>query len=172
MHLEDATPAPEHPSSAELQPMEVDPGVGGLPIGLNADSQGQSILHVEEEVIRVSSLPPVPQAPATVTQRPAPPLTASATCPTYETPLYLVSFQNQAHSTPRPEVSDPLPPLTSLFPRSKRTFDYEGVFTQRGARSRAKGLLKHLSSPVEPSNPRSSTLRRAAEIFIMTSNHL
>ena len=158
MHLGDATPAPGQPSSAdraEPQPMEIDPGVEGLPIGLSADSKGQSIVRVEEEVIRVSSLPPAMQAP--IPPWSAPSLTAGTTYPTYETPPYLLSFQTQIHPMPQQEVSDPLPLLTSLFPRSKRTSDCEGIFTQRGTRSRARGLLKHLSSPVEPPNPRAST---------------
>jgi len=154
MHVEEATPAPEQLSSAEPQPMEVDPGVEGLPVGLNANRQDQSITHMKEEVIRVSSLPPA--IPDPVTPRSVPPLAAAATHPTYETPLYLLSFQNQAHFKPQLEVPDPLPLLTSLFPRGKRTSGYEGIFTQRGAQSRARGLLKHLSSPVEPSNRRSS----------------
>jgi len=156
MHLEEATPPPEQASSAKPEPMEVGGGTERSPIGLYANDRGQNIAHVEEEVIRVSSLPPVIQA--SFTPPSSPPPTAGTTNPTYETPLVLLSFQKRAQFMPEPEISEPLPLLTSLFPRSTRTPDYEGVFTQRGVRPSAKGLLEHLCSPTEPSNPRSSAV--------------
>jgi hypothetical protein len=156
MHLEESSTAPEHVADAEPGPMEVDPRTERSPIGLYANDRDQNIAPVEEEITRVSSLPPTIQAP--FTRRSSPPLTTGATNPTYVTPLYLHSIQGQTHSTPGPGVSEPLPLLASLFPRNQRTSDCEGVFTRRGARSRATGLFKHLCSPIDPSNPRSSAL--------------
>jgi len=154
MHLEEVTPAPEQPPSEKPEPMVVDFEAERSPTSLNANHQGQNIVNVEEEITRISSIPPAVQGRFTPLFTLPP--TAGATDPTYETPLYLLSFQKKAHSTPEPEVSGSLPLLASLFPRSKRTSDYEGVFTQRGARSRAEGLLKHLRSSID-SNPRPGT---------------
>jgi hypothetical protein len=122
MHLEEATPAPERAPAAEPERHETERS----PIGGYANDRCQNIPHVQEEIIRVSSLPPT--NPTSSAPLSSPPPTAGATNPTYETPLYLLSFQKQAHLIPEQEVSEP----------------YEGVFTPRGGRSRAKGLIKHL----------------------------
>jgi hypothetical protein len=151
MHLEEATPIPDQAFSAEPGPMDVDVETEQSPTGLNASHQAQNIVHVEEEIIQVSSLPPAIQAPLPPAFSPPP--TAGATNPTYETPLYLSSFQRHSHFMPDPEVPELSPLLISLFPRVKRPCDYEGIFTRRGARSRARSLLKHLRPPVEPSHP-------------------
>ena len=136
MHLEEATPAPERAPVAEPEPMQVDDGEAERsPIGLYADDRHRNIVHVEEEIIRVSSLPPAIRTPSVPHSSSPPPPTAGPSNPTYETPLYLLSFQRQARLVPGQGVSEPLTLLPS---------PYEGVFTQRGGRSRAKGLLKHL----------------------------
>ena len=148
MHLEEATPTPEQAPAAEPELMEVeevDRETERSPEGaLHANDRGQNIHHMEE----VISLSPATQA-QTQAQAPFTPLssplpTAGPTDPTYETPLYLLSFQKQAHFIPEQRAPEPLPLLTSLFPSSKSPSDYEGVFTPRGGRSRAQGLRKHL----------------------------
>ncbi len=142
MHLEEATPTPEQAPAAEPEPIDVDVDheTDRSPEGaLYANERGQNIDHMEQ----VITLSPATQAKAQA-QAPFAPPTAGPTNPTYETPLYLLSFQKQAHCIPEQRAPEPLPLLTSLFPSSKSPSDYDGVFTRRGGRSRAEGLRKHL----------------------------
>ena len=150
MHLEEATPEPEQAPAAEPEQdlMQINEAVESETerSSVHANDRGQNIDNMEEEISLLSAT----LAPITPLSPPLP--TAGPTNPTYETPLYLLSFQKQAHLIPEreaPESSEPssepsLHPLTSLFPCSRGPSDYQGIFTPRGGRSRAKGLVKHL----------------------------
>ena len=155
IHLEEATPAPEpeHPPVAEpkQEPIQSEVEVESETerSSMYANDRSQIIDHMEEEEEAIGLLSATP-APITPLASPLP--TAGPTNPIYETPLYLLSFQKQTqaqliHEQGAPESSEPsepsLPLLTSLFPCRKSPPDYQGVFTPRGGRSRAKGLFKH-----------------------------
>lgn len=149
MRMEEATPTPEQAPAPKPELMEVEEGdheTEPSPEGaLYANDRGQNIDHMEDVISLSPATQAQAQAQATFTPLSSPLPTAGPTNPTYETPLYLLSFQKQAHFIPEQRALEPsLPLLTSLFPSSKSPSDYEGVFTPRGGRSRAQGLLKHL----------------------------